>query len=94
MQELKKNQHLQEYIRLLENRMHQTERNGTSDGHLLHRTAKPPVDERSTSGLCVSAGVKSGRRPSGIGAESEMNAAREVQDLKEQLEALRCQVSG
>ncbi|KAI7801438.1 TNFAIP3-interacting protein 1 [Triplophysa rosa] len=89
MQELKKNQHLQEYIRLLETRMHQTDLSGTSDLHLLHRTTKPSVDVRSTSGL--SAGVKSVRRLSGIGAESEMAAVREVQDLKEQLEALRCQ---
>ncbi|XP_056626284.1 TNFAIP3-interacting protein 3 [Triplophysa dalaica] len=84
MQELKKNQHLQEYIRLLETRMHQTE---TSDLHLLHQTTKPPLEVRSTS----SAGVKSVRRLSGIGVESEMDAVREVQDLKEQLEALRCQ---
>ncbi|KAA0709080.1 hypothetical protein E1301_Tti021269 [Triplophysa tibetana] len=84
MQELKKNQHLQEYIRLLETRMHQTE---TSDLHLLHQTTKPPLEVRSTS----SAGVKSVRRLCGIGVESEMDAVREVQDLKEQLEALRCQ---
>lgn len=91
MQELKKNQHLQEYIRLLESRMHQTELNGTSDVHLLHRVTKPSVEVRSTCGLSLSAGVKSGRRLSGIGAESGTDAVREVQDLKEQLEALRCQ---
>lgn len=96
MQELKKNQHLQEYIRLLESRLHQTDINHwtlgtqkTTDVHL--RAAKPSVDVRSTAGLSVSTSIKSGRRLSGTGQENDSNAGREVQDLKEQLEALRCQ---
>ncbi|XP_039550174.1 spindle pole body component 110 isoform X1 [Pimephales promelas] len=99
MQELKKNQHLQEYIRLLESRLHQTDlhqwtrgtqtpdMSGTSDSRLLQRSSKPSLDVRST----VSPGTKSSLRLAVMGMEIQSDPVREVQDLKEQLEALRCQ---
>ncbi|XP_051505421.1 uncharacterized protein LOC127412808 [Myxocyprinus asiaticus] len=102
MQELKKNQHLQEYIRLLESHLHQTDLNhwptgtqmpdinGISEAH-LQRNTKPSVEVRSSPGLPVSPDAKSSRRLAGMGAEYQTDPVREVQDLKEQLEALRCQ---
>ncbi|XP_051716801.1 TNFAIP3-interacting protein 1 isoform X1 [Ctenopharyngodon idella] len=99
MQELKKNQHLQEYIRLLESRLHQTDLHqwtigkqtpdisGTSDSHLLQRPSKPSLEVRST----VPPGTKSSLRLAAMGLEIQSDPMREVQDLKEQLEALRCQ---
>ncbi|XP_052010403.1 TNFAIP3-interacting protein 1-like [Xyrauchen texanus] len=103
MQELKKNQHLQEYIRLLESRLHQTDLthwtigtrmpdiNITSEAHLLQRKTKPSVEVRASPELPVSHGAKSSQRLAGMGTEHQANPEREVQDLKEQLEALRCQ---
>ncbi|KAK2890602.1 hypothetical protein Q8A67_013245 [Cirrhinus molitorella] len=100
MQELKKNQHLQEYVRLLESRLHQTDLqqwtrgtqtpdiNGSSDSQLVQGSSKPSLDGRSTPGLPVS---KSSLRLAGVGMEMQSDPIREVQDLKEQLEALRCQ---
>ncbi|XP_050984137.1 trichohyalin [Labeo rohita] len=100
MQELKKNQHLQEYVRLLESRLHQTDLqqwtrgtqtpdiSGSSDSHLVQSSSKPSLDGRSTPGLPVS---KSSLRLAGMGVEMQSDPVREVQDLKEQLEALRCQ---
>ncbi|XP_051514214.1 uncharacterized protein LOC127417959 isoform X2 [Myxocyprinus asiaticus] len=104
MQELKKNQHLQEYIRLLERRLHQTDLNHwtigtqmldiniTSEAHLLQRKTKPSVEVRSSPEFPVSQGAKSSRKLAGMGTEHQTNPEREVQDLKEQLEALRCQL--
>ncbi|XP_067312988.1 TNFAIP3-interacting protein 1 [Pseudorasbora parva] len=97
MQELKKNQHLQEYIRLLESRLHQTDLHqwtrgtqtpdisGTSDSQLFQRSSKPTLDTRSISG------TKSSLRLAAMGMEIRSDPTREVQDLKEQLEALQCQ---
>ncbi|XP_077091772.1 uncharacterized protein LOC143744269 [Siphateles boraxobius] len=99
MQELKKNQHLQEYIRLLESRLHQTDLHqwtrgtqtpdlsGTSDSQLHQRSRKPSLEVRST----VSPGTKSSLRLAALGMEIRSDPVREVQDLKEQLEALQCQ---
>ncbi|KAL0176896.1 hypothetical protein M9458_029226, partial [Cirrhinus mrigala] len=92
-----KNQHLQEYVRLLESRLHQTDLqqwtrgtqtpdiSGSSDSQLVQGLSKPSLDGRSTPGLPVS---KSSLR---LGVEIHSDPMREVQDLKEQLEALRCQ---
>lgn len=99
MQELKKNQHLQEYIRLLESRLHQTDLNQwtrgtkipdiseTSDSKLLQQSSKSSLDVRST----VSSGTKSSLKLAGTEMQIKSDTTREVQDLKEQLEALRCQ---
>ncbi|XP_016115897.1 uncharacterized protein [Sinocyclocheilus grahami] len=103
MQELKKNQHLQEYIRLLESRLHQTDLqqwtrgtqtpdiSGSSDSQLVQGPSKPSLDVRLTPGLPASLGTKSSLRLAGMGTETQSDPIREVQDLKEQLEALRCQ---
>uniref|UniRef100_A0A1A8FFK7 TNFAIP3 interacting protein 3 n=1 Tax=Nothobranchius korthausae TaxID=1143690 RepID=A0A1A8FFK7_9TELE len=103
MTELKKNQELQEYIRLLESKRHHPERDTT------------PVRQESFSvkgpGPCSSSNYMSGCiPPSSFPAPSctremgwkEMkhsstkpmttgSSQTEIQDLKEQLEALRCQ---
>ncbi|XP_043112530.1 trichohyalin-like [Puntigrus tetrazona] len=101
MQELKKNQHLQEYIRLLESRLHQTDLqqwtrgtqtpdiSGSSESQLVQGCSKPTLDVRSAPG--ISPGTRSSLRLAGKGTETQSDPVREVQDLKEQLEALRCQ---
>ncbi|XP_072520129.1 uncharacterized protein [Salminus brasiliensis] len=112
MQELKKNQHLQEYVRLLESRMHRTDTlndwalgtQNTSavisppEPQLLERTPKSPASFVSTPGLSATTAppseVHQRSRSSRELLEnhtSPANAVKEVQDLKEQLEALRCQ---
>ncbi|XP_016325240.1 uncharacterized protein LOC107675423 [Sinocyclocheilus anshuiensis] len=103
MQELKKNQHLQEYVRLLESRLHQTDLqqwtrgtqtpdiSGSSDCQLVQSLSKPSLDIRSTPALPPSLGTKSSLRLAGMGLEMQSDPMREVQDLKEQLVALRCQ---
>ncbi|XP_036425288.1 uncharacterized protein si:ch211-153b23.7 [Colossoma macropomum] len=112
MQELKKNQHLQEYIRLLESRLHRTDTlkdwalgtQNTSavitppETHHLERSSKPPTGLVSTPGLPTSTAPPSeSRQRNRSGREvpenhsGQTNAFKEVQDLKEQLEALRCQ---
>uniref|UniRef100_A0A4W4HCV6 Si:ch211-153b23.7 n=1 Tax=Electrophorus electricus TaxID=8005 RepID=A0A4W4HCV6_ELEEL len=114
MQELKKNQHLQEYIRLLESRLHHTDAlkhwstgtevinaasvcvGGGGDACVLpdartwcwpsftnmHANSSPPLESRQRN-----------RSSRGIpeSCESQAENVKEVQDLKEQLEALRCQ---
>uniref|UniRef100_A0A3B4E7U4 Uncharacterized protein n=1 Tax=Pygocentrus nattereri TaxID=42514 RepID=A0A3B4E7U4_PYGNA len=76
MQELKKNQHLQEYIRLLESRLHRTDtlkdwalgtQNSSAvitppEAHHLERTSKPPTGLVSTPGLPTSTGPLSESR--------------------------------
>uniref|UniRef100_A0A671PZB0 Trichohyalin-like n=1 Tax=Sinocyclocheilus anshuiensis TaxID=1608454 RepID=A0A671PZB0_9TELE len=97
MQELKKNQHLQEYIRLLESRLHQTDLQQWTRGtqvslqHQISWVCYPSLDVRSTPGLPASQDTKSSLRLAGMGTETQSDPIREVQDLKEQLEALRCQ---
>ncbi|XP_016111836.1 spindle assembly checkpoint component mad1 isoform X1 [Sinocyclocheilus grahami] len=102
MQELKKNQHLQEYVRLLESRLHQTDLqqwtrgtqtpdiSGSSDSQLMQSSSKL-CTIRSTPALPPSLGTKSSLRLAGMGFEMQSNPMREVQDLKEQLVALQCQ---
>uniref|UniRef100_A0A4W5R7E3 Si:ch211-153b23.7 n=1 Tax=Hucho hucho TaxID=62062 RepID=A0A4W5R7E3_9TELE len=131
MQELKKNQQLHEYVRLLENRLHHTDTTRdwtkstqTSLSTVTHlpettpisdapggSTLSPSLSHGSIPGLSSSSssshgppshlfsstpdrGAWSGGRIS-IGPyralEDQANPQKEVQDLKEQLEALRCQ---
>ncbi|XP_029964691.1 uncharacterized protein LOC115400798 [Salarias fasciatus] len=116
MQELKKNQELQEYIRLLENRMNQPERDcppAKQDKYSAVARSPTPCPGRTTAGSpnlshgdvsgyipsspflsaspCPEAGWQgkgqSGGPPLGAPGDSQ----QEVQALKEQLEALRCQ---
>ncbi|XP_076878939.1 uncharacterized protein LOC143527541 [Brachyhypopomus gauderio] len=109
MQELKKNQHLHEYIRLLESRLHRSDTlkhwpTGTEnpirslEEPLIERNPKAYVGTASTPGLPVCAGLplelrQGNRSDRGIPDSQEKQAdnIKEVQDLKEQLEALRCQ---
>lgn len=134
MQELKKNQHLQEYVRLLESRLHQTDLqqwtrgsqvslqhqsdqlqyvmwlffnifidffslwktpdiSGSSDSQLVQSSSKPSLDVQSTPALPPSLGTKSSLRLASMRFEMQSDPVTEVRDLKEQLEALRCQVS-
>ncbi|XP_052470110.1 TNFAIP3-interacting protein 1-like isoform X2 [Carassius gibelio] len=104
MQELKKNQHLQEYVRLLESRLHQTDLqqwtresqtsdiSSSSDSQLVQNSSKLSLDIRSIAALPPSLGTKSSLRLAGMGLETQSDPMREVRDLKEQLEALRCQL--
>ncbi|XP_026135364.1 TNFAIP3-interacting protein 1-like [Carassius auratus] len=103
MQELKKNQHLQEYVRLLESRLHQTDLqqwtresqtsdiSSSSDSQLVQNSSKLSLDIRSIAALPPSLGTKSSLRLAKMGLETQSDPMREVRDLKEQLEALRCQ---
>ncbi|XP_042625726.1 TNFAIP3-interacting protein 1-like [Cyprinus carpio] len=103
MQELKKNQHLQEYVRLLESRLHQTDLqqwtrgsqtpdiSGSSDSQLVQSSSKLSLDVQSTPALPPSLGTKSSLRLASMRFEMQSDPVTEVRDLKEQLEALRCQ---
>ncbi|MCJ8733902.1 hypothetical protein PDJAM_G00229000 [Pangasius djambal] len=102
MQELKKNQHLQEYIRLLESRLHHTDTLkdwalGTQnmsavisppEAHILERSPKSSAS--TAPSLELQHRIRSSRAHS-ESHEKQNDAIKEVQDLKEQLEALRCQ---
>ncbi|KAG7329052.1 hypothetical protein KOW79_007226 [Hemibagrus wyckioides] len=102
MQELKKNQHLQEYIRLLESRLHHTDtlKDWALGTQNTSAVASPPemhVLERSPKSSSSTAPplelhhrTRSSRAHS-ESQEKQNDASKEVQDLKEQLEALRCQ---
>ncbi|XP_052371644.1 uncharacterized protein si:ch211-153b23.7 [Oncorhynchus keta] len=130
MQELKKNQQLHEYVRLLENRQHHidttrdwTKSTQTSLSTVTHLPETSPISDTpggsnlspslshgtirglsSSSGHGPSSHLFSSSTP-GRGAlssgrisigpyralEDQANPQKEVQDLKEQLEALRCQ---
>ncbi|KAM7389605.1 hypothetical protein PAMP_023570 [Pampus punctatissimus] len=115
MQELKKNQELQEYIRLLESRLHQPDCTPAKQGSFSAMTRSPVSCPPSNppEGPDFSPSHVSGYNPSSsffpassspeaqlqeksqsssstpLGAAGE--SQQEVQDLKEQLEALRCQ---
>ncbi|KAK9517920.1 hypothetical protein VZT92_023252 [Zoarces viviparus] len=116
MQELKKNQELYEYIRLVESRMHHSNRDYTPTkqgsfsavirGPVTGPTTSPPVGpdlspshvsgyNPSSSPFTASSSPEAGwqgqsqSRSTPLGALG--NPQREVQDLKEQLEALQCQ---
>uniref|UniRef100_A0A146NWB3 TNFAIP3-interacting protein 1 n=1 Tax=Fundulus heteroclitus TaxID=8078 RepID=A0A146NWB3_FUNHE len=99
MMELKKNQELQEYVRLLESRMHHSQKDISSvkqgtfsagsfatSGHISRYSPSSsflasPISE---------AGYK--EKSSTITSMGTLgNSKQEVKDLKEQLEALRCQ---
>ncbi|XP_028271315.1 TNFAIP3-interacting protein 2 [Parambassis ranga] len=110
MQELKKNQELQEYLRLLENKMHHPERdckpaklgNLTASLSTTNPAGDPNVSRSHVSGCRTSSSFfqaspspeaewqgksQNSRNPvRGLG-----DSHKEVKDLKEQLEALRCQ---
>ncbi|KAK6299267.1 hypothetical protein J4Q44_G00307770 [Coregonus suidteri] len=133
MQELKKNQQLHEYVRLLENRLHHTDTTRdwtmgtqTSMSTVTHLpettpisdapggpTLSPSLNHRTIPGLSSSSsssshgppshlfssstpdrGARSGGRISSgpyRALEDPADPQKEVQELKEQLEALRCQ---
>uniref|UniRef100_A0A3B3BNY4 Uncharacterized LOC112153060 n=1 Tax=Oryzias melastigma TaxID=30732 RepID=A0A3B3BNY4_ORYME len=78
MTELKKNQELQEYIRLLESKMH-PDRTFTPLKQVIITAVRYPEAEWQ------------GRSQDSVPLEELGNSQQEVQDLKEQLDALRCQ---
>ncbi|XP_078116976.1 uncharacterized protein LOC144524531 [Sander vitreus] len=112
MQELKKNQELHEYIRVVESRMHHPDRactpakqgsfNAVICGHVSSPTTNTPVGadlssshvsgyNPSSSLFPDSSGQEAGRKGKSPRSSTPLGALREVQDLKEQLEALQCQ---
>ncbi|KAM3612119.1 uncharacterized protein V6R79_003188 [Siganus canaliculatus] len=118
MQELKKNQELQEYIRLLESRMHhldkdyRPEKQGSFSTPIIRGPLTCPSSEQppgrpnlspnqvppyypSTSFFPASPNPEAGQQGKSqscnIPLEALGDSQQEVQDLKEQLEALRCQ---
>ncbi|XP_075888956.1 uncharacterized protein LOC142892628 [Nelusetta ayraudi] len=120
MQELKKNQELQEYLRLLENKIHQPKREGAADKQANSAGVIPCIDVNPAGGpnllpshamgygplSCFSppspnpeAGWREEEQGGGGGGGggggarqgASGDSRQEVQDLKEQLEALRCQ---
>lgn len=106
MQELKKNQELQEYIRLLESRLHNPERdytpakqgsfNAVIRGPALGPSSHPDLScssgqKSSSSFFPASSSPEAGYQGKYQSSSSPLGAREEVQDLKEQLEALRCQ---
>ncbi|XP_068571497.1 TNFAIP3-interacting protein 1 isoform X2 [Cebidichthys violaceus] len=116
MQELKKNQELYEYIRLMESRMHHPNRDCTPTKQgsfsavirspVTWPTTSHPVGpdlspshvsgyNPSSSLFTASSSPKEGRQGKSLSRSTPLGALgdsqREVQDLKEQLEALQCQ---
>ncbi|KAM6923693.1 uncharacterized protein FYW49_006144 [Xenentodon cancila] len=115
MTELKKNQELQEYIRLLENKMHHSERDCTpakqgsfsagTGSHGSCPTSNPPrgpdLSRIRVSGynlpssfppVSANPGAEwRGESQSSTPVGALGSSQQEVQDLKEQLDALRCQ---
>ncbi|XP_041845246.1 uncharacterized protein si:ch211-153b23.7 [Melanotaenia boesemani] len=115
MMELKKNQELQEYIRLLESRMHHQEadckpaKQGSFSAGMIYPGSYPTINNHR--GPDISRSHVSGYNASSsfppVSSSSEArwqgkyqgntslgalgSSQQEVQDLKEQLEALRCQ---
>ncbi|KAI3351863.1 hypothetical protein L3Q82_020693, partial [Scortum barcoo] len=116
MQELKKNQELQEYIRLLENRMHHQDKDCTPAkqgsfsamirGHVSGPTSNPPggtdlspshvfgynpASSFFPTSSSAEAGWQGKSQSRSTTLEAMGDSQQDVQDLKEQLEALRCQ---
>ncbi|XP_070818862.1 TNFAIP3-interacting protein 1 [Chaetodon trifascialis] len=116
MQELKKNQELQEYIRLLESTMHHPDKDCTpakqgSFSAVIHTPVSCPTTNHpggpnlspshisgynpSSSSFpapsCPEAGRQRKSQSSSTPPGALGDSRQEVQDLKEQLEALRCQ---
>lgn len=100
MIELKKNQELLEYIRLLESKMHHPEKDISSVNQGTFSAGSCPTSghisrySASSSSFLASpiseAGYK-GKTPTTTSLASLGNSQQEVKDLKEQLQALRCQ---
>ncbi|XP_018592761.2 TNFAIP3-interacting protein 3 [Scleropages formosus] len=114
LQELKKNQHLQEYVRLLENRLHHTDTHRDWTGVALNglEVAQPPKvgsppeaprqgyqDSGHSSPLLPGSPPATSRWSRTQATKSspwrepsvESDTEKEMRNLKEQLEALRCQ---
>lgn len=116
MQELKKNQELQEYIRLVESRMHHPDRDctpakpgsfsavicGPASGPITNPPTDPDLSSSGTSGYnpstsffpvssCPEAGQQRKSQRSNTPRGALGDSQQEVQDLKDQLEALQCQ---
>uniref|UniRef100_W5NCG5 Si:ch211-153b23.7 n=1 Tax=Lepisosteus oculatus TaxID=7918 RepID=W5NCG5_LEPOC len=99
LQELRKNQHLQEYVRLLEGRLHRTasdrdwERPRGVQAPRGGRSGRTPSSSLpGFQPITASGGDRCPPRQAGPRAvEGHPDRVKEVQDLKEQLEALRCQ---
>ncbi|KAG7518053.1 hypothetical protein JOB18_023493 [Solea senegalensis] len=104
MQELKKNQELQEYIRLLESRMQHPDRFCTSAKQdSFTATSNSPRGPNLTASHFSGHSPSSSFSPASTSAEDGWqgksqcastplgDSQQEVQDLKEQLEALQCQ---
>ncbi|XP_034545185.1 uncharacterized protein si:ch211-153b23.7 [Notolabrus celidotus] len=110
MQELKKNQELQEYIRLLENRLHHADKDCTAAkqgsfsavvrGPVSCLDRNPPGGSGhfpgyNPSSSCFPAPSSQEQKRKSQSSSTQPGALgdshQEVKDLKEQLEALRCQ---
>ncbi|KAG7464938.1 hypothetical protein MATL_G00170860 [Megalops atlanticus] len=115
LQELKKNQHLQEYVRLLEARLHHSKTDRDWLGGILNglEVARPPqigspsessreecqgsrcnptLPPGSPSAVSDRRSRSQANRSSPCGElEKEAITVKQVRDLKDQLEALRCQ---
>ncbi|KAK2849293.1 hypothetical protein Q5P01_009127 [Channa striata] len=111
MQELKKNQELQEYIRLLESRMHHPERdcrpakqgsfNAQVRGPVSCPTGNPPVgpdlsptyitEYQPSSSFFQAPSLPEVGQQRKSSSTTPGDSRQEMQDLKEQLETLRCQ---
>ncbi|XP_051276368.1 uncharacterized protein si:ch211-153b23.7 isoform X1 [Dicentrarchus labrax] len=102
MQELKKNQELQEYVRLLENRMHHPDKDRTSvqqgsfsavvHGPVSFPTGNPPGGPNLLTSFPAPSSPEAVRQGKSQSSSTPLgDSKQEVQDLKEQLDALRCQ---
>ncbi|XP_044061492.1 uncharacterized protein si:ch211-153b23.7 isoform X1 [Siniperca chuatsi] len=107
MQELKKNQELQEYIRLLERRMYHPDKDCTPAKQGSFTTSNLPSSPNlspshvsgynppSSSFFPASSSPEAGREGKSQSSSTPLGALgdsqQEVQDLKEQLDTLRCQ---
>ncbi|XP_015237043.1 PREDICTED: uncharacterized protein LOC107089038 [Cyprinodon variegatus] len=100
MTELKKNQELQEYVRLLENRIHHPEKDISSVNQATFSAGSFPTSGHisryspsSSSFLAspISEAVYKDKNPASTTLGTRGSSKQEVKDLKEQLEALRCQ---
>ncbi|XP_013864695.1 TNFAIP3-interacting protein 1, partial [Austrofundulus limnaeus] len=97
MTELKKNQELQEYIRLLENRLHQADK-GQGGFSVVSPGSCPNaghISGCSPSSFFTSPSPETGWKEKKHSSSSLLllgnNSQKEMQDLREQLEALKCQ---
>ncbi|XP_024863372.1 uncharacterized protein si:ch211-153b23.7 [Kryptolebias marmoratus] len=105
MTELKKNQELQEYIRLLESRLHHAEKGntgvkqgsfsvvgpGSCPNSAGHASGCSPSSSFSPPSANPEIGWKGKKQSSSLLVSLGNNSQKEIQDLKEQLETLKCQ---